>query len=92
MELMDPHAADPKPARGEEGEPTPFLFDELDLRLFWIRCVASMFCADPLRIANHNLKMLSYAIDMLVVMLVEYRLTAPNLAIVLPTPPQPTPF
>ena len=30
-----------------------------------------------------------YAIDMLVVMLVEYRLTAPNLAIVLPTPPQP---
>ena len=38
MELMDPHAADPKPARGEEGEPTPFQFGELDLRLFWIRC------------------------------------------------------
>ena len=68
MVLMDPHAADPKPARGEEGEPTPHNFDELDLRLFWIRCVASLFCADPLRVANGSLKLISYAIDMLVVL------------------------
>jgi hypothetical protein len=76
------------PARPPHGEPKAFTFEELDLRLFWIRSVTAILASDPLKVTSNQKKLLGYALDVLITLIVEYRLSTQYLAVVLEVYPR----
>jgi len=71
------------PARPGDGAPNPFGFEHIDLRLFWIRCVVACLDGTPLRFVSDQPVLLSYTLDVLVALIMEYRMETKNLAVVL---------
>jgi hypothetical protein len=67
------------PARPGDGAPNPFGFEHIDLRLFWIRCVVACLDGTPLRFVSDQPVLLSYTLDVLVALIMEYRMETKKL-------------